>query len=274
MYDHPSTSTSPEAGLSAPFVGRGKGHVGRSRASVYSLLAKALSGPDETLFAAVEDGSFHALLSLVSGRLRRTHSRTAEQSAHLARSLGSSTSPRSGLVAEYTRLLVTDLVCPHYEADYVSSHVFMTSQSIANVAGFYAAFGLRTADDARERADGIAVELDFMNFLATKEAHALSREERRNAALCRRAQTRFFSNHLGRWGRPFAQMLAHRTRILFHGELARLLEAFLIDEADYLGLTLENLERECAVLSPEHDPRSIEEDASCSGCARGTPEEA
>lgn len=99
-----------------------------------------------------------------------------------------------------------------YEAGYGTSHVFQETHCLADVAGFYHAFGLDTCEAKRERPDHIAVELEFMHVLALKEAYALAHDWGEKADICREAQTGFLRDHLERWAPSFLNSLAERTR--------------------------------------------------------------
>jgi TorA maturation chaperone TorD len=60
-----------------------------------------------------------------------------------------------------------------YETSHVKGDAFATSQLLADLAGFYRAFGVDLAD-RRERQDHVAVQLEFLALLAAKEARALA----------------------------------------------------------------------------------------------------
>ena len=98
-----------------------------------------------------------------------------------------------------------------YEAGYGAHHVFQETQCLADVCGFYGAFGLEPSETQRERPDHIAVELEFMHVLALKEAYALLHEWGENADLCTQAEIGFLRDHLGRWAPSFLKRLSDRS---------------------------------------------------------------
>ncbi|MCC6531632.1 MAG: molecular chaperone TorD family protein [Burkholderiales bacterium] len=125
--------------------------------------------------------------------------------------------------------------CPPYEAEYDQANLFQKTQTLADIAGFYRAFGLETAPVLHERADHASVELEFMHFLCLKEAHAVERGEScARIAQCRAAQARFVERHLGTWAPGFARRLRAVAGTGLYAALARLLEAFLTAEAKRL----------------------------------------
>ncbi len=91
---------------------------------------------------------------------------------------------------------------PPYESQYGRLNLGQQSEEMADIAGFYRAFGLKAPE--KERVDHLAVELEFMAFLALKEAWALHSGEPERALEVRTAQTRFVADHLARWVPVFA----------------------------------------------------------------------
>lgn len=126
--------------------------------------------------------------------------------------------------------------CPPYEAEYGQSHIFQMTQTLADIAGFYRAFGLQTAPNLCERLDHVSVELEFMHFLCLKEGHAV--EKRHGAeriAQCREAQAKFLREHLGRWALGFARRVQNEATGCLYERLCELLHAFVIRELAALG---------------------------------------
>ena len=90
---------------------------------------------------------------------------------------------------------------PAYEMEYGQGHIFMQSQSMAELAAFYRAFGAEAASG--ERLDHIGTELEFMYFLSYKEAYAMASSTEKEVEICRAGQRRFMEKHLGRWAPLF-----------------------------------------------------------------------
>ena len=105
---------------------------------------------------------------------------------------------------------------------------------LADLAAFYRAFGMEIAPDAGERHDHLCLELEFLCFLAAREAYALEHQlEPEDLAISRDAQKKFLREHLGRWvpacmrrlARELApgalQSLAQFTRTFIETDCAR-----------------------------------------------------
>lgn len=127
--------------------------------------------------------------------------------------------------------------CPPYEGEYGQAHVFQQTQTLADIAGFYRAFGLELAADFHERIDHLGIELEFMHFLCRKEAHGLQeRHAPERIARGRAAQAQFLSEHLGAWVPQFAARLRARDARGLYGRLGDLLDAFVRGELRRFGV--------------------------------------
>ncbi len=65
---------------------------------------------------------------------------------------------------------------PPYGAEYGSATLFQQPHRLADLAGFYAAFGMRVDPAEHERVDHVRCQLEFLAFLARKEAHEIERD--------------------------------------------------------------------------------------------------
>lgn len=127
--------------------------------------------------------------------------------------------------------------CPPYGSEYGQAHIFEKTQTLADVAGFYRAFGLALAEGMHERPDHIAVELEFMEFLCLKQALAETEEHGpARVAVCVKAQRAFLGDHLGFWAFSFARRLRQRPEPGPFAARAGLLEAFLAQELAAAGI--------------------------------------
>lgn len=153
-----------------------------------------------------------------------------------------------------------------YETEYGLPHEFRQSQELADIAGFYRAFGFNAGGVRRERPDHLAMELEFMYVLAIMQAHAINIGMPEKAEVCIDAQTRFLHNHLGRWLKLFASSLAANGGIEPFLSLAGLLVSFVQADGAALGVPWsENGAQATSEIPQQHTP--FDPDFSCSGCA-------
>ncbi|HET9724249.1 MAG TPA: molecular chaperone TorD family protein [Actinomycetota bacterium] len=94
--------------------------------------------------------------------------------------------------------------CPLYETDHASREVWRQAADLADLGGFYRAFGL---EESGERVDHVSVELEFLHVLAYKRAWALERGQAEHAEVCRLAEETFLRDHVLRWLPDVAERL-------------------------------------------------------------------
>lgn len=127
--------------------------------------------------------------------------------------------------------------CPPHELEYCHSEVFQQSQRLADIAGFYRAFGLEPAGAMSERPDHIIAEWEFLFVLAAKECHAIETGEADGAARCRDAQRLFLSEHASYWMPAFFERLRRADDSGFFGRAALLALDVLREWCETCGVT-------------------------------------
>lgn len=154
--------------------------------------------------------------------------------------------------------------CPPYETHYGKMGVFRKSHTLADLAGFYRAFGIELAEGDR-RSDHLPVQLEFVAFLLQKEAHALSKKEKKHADICGKARAKFLKEHLAVWIPAFAHAVNLKGTGGYYDVLVRHLEAFVAFDAASLKI----LEGDSPAAVPVMDEAEIE---PCTSCIGGTNE--
>ena len=205
----------------------------KARSQVYSYLALALSYPDDAQTVSLKEQ-----YDLLPDRLETLADPLVSEAVAALRPTMAGLSAAS-LEDAYTRCFghAMSKDCPPYEAEYGQAHIFQKTHTLADIAGFYLAFGLDLAAESCERVDHISVELEFMHFLCLKEAYALANnhpDER--LVLCREAQSKFLRDHVCRWAFGFARRLCAKAGDTLYRELGQLLAVFLEAELRALGL--------------------------------------
>jgi DMSO reductase family type II enzyme chaperone len=125
---------------------------------------------------------------------------------------------------------------PLFETEYGADELFLQPQELADVAGFYAAFGLTVAPGAAERPDHVSCECEFLMFLARKEAFALERGEAAMVDGTRRAGRLFLRDHLARFVPSLAARLDRADPGSFYGALGALAVALVTHDCTRLGV--------------------------------------
>jgi TorA maturation chaperone TorD len=151
--------------------------------------------------------------------------------------------------------------CPQYEVEYVpSKFTFQRSNMLADVAGFYRAFGLEISNSHPDRPDHIVVQCEFIAHLLELERQASQspgEDAAPRVAICREAQRRFLQEHIVWWFPAFARLLARQDPGGFYEAIAQFLAALVAAER-----ALAHIEPPCLAV----EPSPIEIPEECSGC--------
>jgi TorA maturation chaperone TorD len=170
---------------------------------------------------------------------------------------------REALNAQYENTfgLLVSSNCPPYETEYINSKfAFQRSNGLADISGFYAAFGLTTSDLRPERPDHIVLELEFMAALLGLERQAANDASKRgpeHREVCREAQARFLEQHLAWWAPAFAKLLGQQNGQRFYTAAGVFLTALIPAERALLAVQ---------PASRPVLPSSMERPEDCEGC--------
>lgn len=151
--------------------------------------------------------------------------------------------------------------CPPCEVEYEPNEdITYRSQRLADIAGFYQAFGLQVSQRVGERLDHVSLLAEFLYVLLAKEAAALEEGNHEAAEICREARRTFFEEHVGWWLPAFARLLAQNAPTKSYQELAVLTAA--LSAAERVSLGLPPFQVPCAPKPAAELP------AGCSGCMK------
>lgn len=149
-----------------------------------------------------------------------------------------------------------------YETEYgIESSAFRQTQDLADINGFYTAFGLKTDPSAHQRCDHIVAECEFMCFLTRKEAWLADQSDSDSLFAVRNAQRLFLSDHIGRFGHAFAASLIKEVDNPVYAAAGHLLELLLLWECDHFGV--EPAARFISLRSTEEDQVPM----ACGSCS-------
>lgn len=201
-----------------------------ARAVAYDFLAQALAYPADDRFEDLQTLAHLVLNNGVWMPLVRLSALVTQYS-------------QEQLQHEYSSALTLNSSpdCPLFETAYFGADPQQQTQRMADVAGFYRAFGVdSTGSDTRP--DDLSVELEFLGFLCRKEAYALEHSGPPRVAQVRKAQRFFFEEHAGRWAGVAGKKLAGLASAgMFYGAAGSALEAWIKAEQDVLGVTPEEV---------------------------------
>jgi TorA maturation chaperone TorD len=191
------------------------------KGQAYGLCARLLS-PDA-------EGTSHDEVLVRIGNVLKLLD-LAEPLDHLRQATEAHGSDPEAIRDEYFRLFVKGEAPPYgtsYDALPSSAPRSASPQQLADVAGFYSAFGFQVA---RDRPDHLAAELEYVALLCVKEAFARLSQQGEGAAVCAEARGKFLGEHLAPWLPSFRQQVHGSARHPYFASLAALVTSLV--EAD------------------------------------------
>ena len=227
-----------------------------ARAAAARLLSLGLSAPDEetigqaaALAAALEPGAADAWREALAAL------REALEGADAAE-----------LALEFEEIFGGEVRVPPYEASYLRGAMQKT-RAIADIAGFYGAYGAAAEGSAGERPDHAGCQLEFLAFAFLRRLSAVESGDDEAASVCLAAEDDFLRDHAGRWLGTFSAELEQAAPSPFYVALAGLARSFVGDELARRGIEAEPVE-------PRYRSRVEPESFACGGCpAAEAPDE-
>ncbi len=211
-----------------------------ARSEMYKIFSEGLDYPNERFRDEILDGSFLKRLRVVAGVLSKYELEDGIKALeHISSKLDRSTF--LDLTSEHSCLFGVGKKarCPPYELEYFPGRLFLKTHKLADIAGFYSAFGLEISGKSKDRPDHASIELEFMSFLSLKEAYAVSKEDGENAEICRDAQRKFLQDHLGKWILVLCEQIDIDGGSQFYAVLGRLLNKFVSQDVLSWGINPE-----------------------------------
>lgn len=168
--------------------------VALARSRVYAMLAAAFRYPTPEFYAEVESGNYADDLTET---VTAIYSDLEDQIAGPAVTLCAATS-LPDQEADYLRIFETGVPKPAvslYEG--MSAKPAQRAEILLELKAFFSQFGLTMNEELGELEDNLTAELEFMQFLAAKEAQTI--ESNGEARPYQLAQRDFLTRHLGKW---------------------------------------------------------------------------
>jgi DMSO reductase family type II enzyme chaperone len=208
------------------------------RAAIYSVLALGFQLPTDEMLSRLLTPESKASLAQAATLLYPE--RKSDLLSGIEALAQAGASDRAALTSRYHFLFghtARGEITP-YETEYGNEALFQQPQELGDLMGFYRAFGLAMKADKHERPDHVSCELEFLMFLALKEAYALEHNDRDMRQETCKAEILFMRDHVGRFLPAFAGQLQRADRCGFYGNLGELCRRFVAAEADRLQVPL------------------------------------
>jgi len=209
------------------------------RCAAYGLIAHGFRYPDDPWLSTLTDPQ--RWKDWMRG-LSETH-RDAVAPLSKLREVVEGLNQRSGLdhLQEQFAFLFGHSVrgkCPPYELEFGKSEVIQRASDLADISGFYSAFGMELAGEVSERPDHLSVEAEFMAVLCAKAACGIESEEEELVETVLGAQRQFLKSHLGRWLPAFSRRVQESQPCDFYGGLSDFASAFVTCDCQRIDVSL------------------------------------
>jgi TorA maturation chaperone TorD len=121
---------------------------------------------------------------------------------------------------EYNRLFEGNVLCPINETGFVRRE---RGAILADIAGFYQAFGFQLSDTAKDKVDHLRCELEFVALLLIMLAKAQEEALTEGFTVTQEALAAFTFDHLGEWLDAFCERLQELTVLPYYQQVAQFL---------------------------------------------------
>lgn len=204
------------------------------RARLYSLVSIGLDRPDDEFERLLDDGVFAADIKEAAAALDNEElADAAAQVADLAES-----HEFDELYYEWSSLFGVEegVTVSPYELTYLPGPLLTSTRDLADISGFYKAFGLEIADGQNDRADHVVFQTEFLSHLALREATLRDEADLAGVEVVTEARLSFVEEHIGRWFWRFADEVSKEDDLGFHTAVINLLSALVESEIDRMGV--------------------------------------
>jgi DMSO reductase family type II enzyme chaperone len=190
---------------------------------VYAILSRSLSFPEERFHSDIRRGFWMESLIATSGRLPYPFRLPAPGALSVPEEF-------DDFQSEYIRLFQVGgragPPCPLHAGHYGSDRL----RTLETLVRYYNFFGVQAEEGLMP--DHVSVQLEFMHYLAEREAEATTSADRRSLA---KAQLDFLGDHLHSWWPRLAARLKPQRPLPFYRSLADLTSRFLVADLTHLS---------------------------------------
>lgn len=113
-------------------------------------------------------------------------------------------------IAEHNRLFEGGVSCPPNETAFIRRD---KGSILADINGFYHAFGFNPSGETGEKSDHVVIELQFVALLLVMAAEAAARGNTEHESVTRAALRSFTQDHIGLWVDIFSNRLEEVTHL-------------------------------------------------------------
>ncbi|WP_293032512.1 molecular chaperone [Natronococcus sp.] len=237
-------------------------HVHRAR--LYKLASMAFDRPDEQFEEALLSGTFEEQLLESAAALENEE--LEEHAAAVVEAAPTDEDGADDLYSDWATLFGFEEGgnISQYQIEYSPGTLVTSTDVLADISGFYGAFGLSMDEGNRERVDHLCIQLEFLSHLALQTAYLEQDGDETGIEVLTDAQGSFLEDHLGRWTGRYRETVAEDADVEFYRALAALVDGLVADDTDRFDI--EPREFEETPPSPLEGLNDGEGDFRCGTC--------
>jgi len=204
-----------------------------AKAALHSLLAQAMNYPDAKLVDSLRKGKFAGALCEPLAVLGDTSLKEVIEKCGAEYQRSDAAAKHELLLdleRDYTRMFFSSKPRLAYLFESVYREGKLLQESTFEIARLYRDAGLVLQEDFRLPPDHIAVELEFLSFLAFQEIEGLKTGNNEKADYARELEERVINEHLRAFALNVAERVAQHARTLFYRTIAQVLKRYYSQE--------------------------------------------
>ncbi len=208
---------------------------------LYKILSLGLTYPEEQNWALIEK-QLSMSTDLFAGEL-------AKRVEQFRICFSENQNSIEKIQSEYLAVFDVGRQISPYETEYITEKVSRKPFELADITGFYTAFGFGVHETRqnKEAPDHISIELEFMAILEWKAEYAREKKEDENATIVRDAKQKFLKDHLLKWGFFYCKQINGVEGNDLYKRLAQILELVLLMECERYGFDPSLFEKELQI---------------------------
>ena len=216
-------------------------HLLEARSTLYGFVSTLFSDPESEKFSMMKNPEFQKMV--LNSCLQFDENNESELSGAFQKVISMVNElNRETIQNENVSIFghtLSKQTAPYALEHLKSTDVFFRTQKLADLNGFYQAFGMEV--ECVERADHIATQTEFLSYLILKELVAIKKNLEEEIEICQKAFIDFHQEHFFDWAKMFSENLIEKVEGEFYPAAGKFLWGLICKEKSNLHSAKESL---------------------------------
>ncbi len=216
-------------------------HLLEARSTLYGFVSTLFSDPESEKFSMMKNPEFQKMV--LNSCLQFDENNESELSGTFQKVISMVNElNRETIQNENVSIFghtLSKQTAPYALEHLKSTDVFFRTQKLADLNGFYQAFGMEV--ECVERADHIATQTEFLSYLILKELVAIKKNLEEEIEICQKAFIDFHQEHFFDWAKMFSENLIEKVEGEFYPAAGKFLWGLICKEKSNLHSAKESL---------------------------------